>query len=121
MVTAKRFLAFSMVLVAVSGCHDAAYERALAEREQRIHNGWNDYMMREAGRPLNMERLNQTATELQALYSERLDLTLRMLEKKRATDQRNWLEDEPARLEHLRRMQEGDPDQIPQTWADMTH
>ncbi len=121
MVSAKRFLAFSVMLVVASGCSDLAYEQALAEREQRILDGWNDYMAREAGRPLNIERLNRAAADLQAVHAERMDLTLRMIEKKRRQDQHDWVADEPARLKHLRRMTEGEPERIPKTWADMTH
>ncbi len=121
MVTFKRFLTLSMMLIVASGCHDAAYEKALAEREKRIHDKWNDHMIRESGRPLNIEKLNQTAAELQAVYAERLNLTLRIIENKHRQDWQEWGDDEAARQAYIREMLEGKPDDIPKAWGDMTH
>lgn len=121
MMTVRRVSILVPALVAAGGCQDAAYEQALAQREQRIHQVWSDYMTAEAGRPVNIEKLHQTATDLQAVYAERLKHTLQMIENKRLEDERDWVANEPARLEALQKMFEGNPDQIPKTWGDMTY
>lgn len=81
------------VLVMLAGCH-ATYDKVLEHRQETIHRTIHDHFVREADRPVSIERVGGYASELQEIYRQRLENALILIEEKsRARNESFWAGD----------------------------
>jgi len=118
---AVTILSTAMLAMGALGCHGAAYEKTLAHRQQTMHDHWTQNASRDAGRPANLKRLRQTSDDLQALYAQRLELTLERIEDGSRENNERWRSEHAKRLNMLQEEAEGHPNWIEKFIEDVFH
>lgn len=120
----KSYLRWSFpaaLAVALSSCQDPAYKAKQEVRKAQIDRNAMLYLAREEAGPEHLEALAELDEELQKRYAERLKETLKMIQTRQARDNKQWIEMRPLREEQLRKLMEGDPEDIPEVWRKMTY
>ena len=119
-----RYLRWSIIpvlAVALTSCQDPAYKARQSAREDRIDRYLGMYMSREQAGPENIEALTELDREMEKIYAERLAETIKKINERYKYDNERWIELRSIREEHLRKLLEGKPEDIPEVWGKMIY
>lgn len=109
------------IVAILSGCSDPRFKHQQKIRNERITYHLNDYAAHDAA---GMDRVRQTLdlnTKLNEQRAEHLTYTCDLVRDTHERDVRRWNEDQTRRLDSLRAIFQGKPDQVPDTWAKMVY
>ena len=116
-----RWSLLPVLAVALSSCQDPAYKTKQAAREDRIERTLGLHLSREQAGSENIEALAELDKEMQKRYAERLAKTIKLINERNKYDNKRWIEMRSLREEHLRRLLEGKPEDIPEVWGKMIY
>jgi hypothetical protein len=106
---------------ALVGCHDPEFKIRQARRDQRIRELIDTAETNEQHRRARIDWLFETDARMNEWRTGHLQSTVDSFEYIETQRRRNWEQAPPSESILIRRMIEGQPDQIPSVWARMVY
>ena len=116
-----RWMWLTVFIISLTSCQDPAYKAKQAVRNAYIDRNAMLYLSREQAGPEHLEALAELDQEMRRRYADRLEKTIKLVNERWQYDNNRWIEMRPVREQHIRRMLEGKPEDIPDVWRKMTY